>query len=264
MAPFTVLLLALLQVSASGLHAPNAAVLRNIPGVASVTVHAAKSGPAHRIIHIRDWHFVRLPDFAADLRAVGKLLSDDAIASRYEKFLTEVESVQAEQRQLLAHLIQQHGLKQVYIEGLTREELPAFRQRIERLRKFEQHKPKGKTAIEELILHEHRLDRLEIGAAGQLYLAGELAEVAHAEDAEAYRAANPVREYGAVVYDDERNEAREDAIVRELLKRPIALIVLGGDHDLADNAERLSDGACETVTVATKAYRIVAEQSAGN
>ena len=44
---------------------------------------------------------------------------------------------------------------------------------------------------------------------------------------------------GTVVFDKKADEAREDAIVRNLLKAGgVAVIVLGGDHDLADNLKR--------------------------
>jgi len=246
---------------AATLPSPDAAALRTLPGFHSVAVHSASNGPTHRIIHLRNWHFVRKADFAADLRSIeGQSLSDDEIDSRYDNFLTDVELVQAEQRQLLKHLIVHHGLRRVYIEGLTKEELPAFQKRIKTLRDFDKHKPKGGTPIEQLMLHEYGLDRLEIGAAGQLYLEGELNDLLPAEDAVAFNRANPVDEDGKVVFDEKWNATREDAIVRELLKGgPLAVIVLGGAHDLADNAERLSNGTCEVITVSMKAYRKVTE-----
>ena len=42
---------------------------------------------------------------------------------------------------------------------------------------------------------------------------------------------------GRIVFDEKSNEAREDAIVRNLMKTPrgTAVLVLGGAHDLSDN-----------------------------
>lgn len=245
----------------ASLPGPNAEVLRSLPGVHSVVVHPASKDATHRIIHIRNWHFVPKADFAADLRSLeGEALSDEKIETRYDEFLAEVDTVQAEQRKLLMSLIEHHRLKQVAIEGLTKHEIAAFEKRIEVLRDFEKHKPTGDSPIDLFILEMNRHDLLEIGAAGQLYLQGKLGEVLPAEEASALEEANPVSDDGKVVFDEKRNVAREDAVVRTLLKGgPLSVIVMGGAHDLADNAERLSHGTCEVVVVMTKAYRKVTE-----
>lgn len=245
----------------ASLPGPDAEALRSLPGVHSVVVHPASKDATHRIIHIRNWHFVPKADFAADLRSLeGEALSDEEIETRYDEFLAEVDTVQAEQRMLLMSLIEHHGLKQVAIEGLTKHEIAAFEKRIEVLRDFEKHKPTGDSPIDLFILEMNRHDLLEIGAAGQLYLQGKLGEVLPAEEVSALEEANPVSDDGKVVFDEKRNVAREDAVVRTLLKGgPLSVIVMGGAHDLADNAERLSHGTCEVVVVMTKAYRKVTE-----
>lgn len=245
----------------TSLSGPNAEAMRSLPGVHSVVVHPASKGATHRIIHIRNWHFVPKADFAADLRSLeGEALSDEEIDTRYDEFLAEVDTVQVEQRKLLMSLIEHHGLKQVAIEGLSKDEMPAFEKMVKVLRDFEKRKPTGDSPIDLFILEMNRHDLLEIGAAGQLYLQGKLAEVLPAEDASALEEANPVGGDGKVVFDEKRNVAREDAVVRTLLKAgPLAVIVMGGAHDLADNAERLSHGTCEVITVTMKAYQKVAE-----
>ena len=48
------------------------------------------------------------------------------------------------------------------------------------------------------------------------------------------------------------NERREDAIVRKLLKHDWCVVVLGGDHDLSDNADRQWGGTAEVVEVTVK------------
>lgn len=243
------------------LPGPDASVLRSLPGVHSVVVHPARNGSTHRIIHIRNWHFVPKADFAADLRSLEReSLSDDEIDSRYEAFLAEVDLVQAEQRELLICLIEHHGVKQVFIEGLTKEEMPAFQKRINVLRDFEKHKPKGDSPIDLFMLDMNRHDLLAIGAAGQLYLRAKLEDVLAAENVFAFHQANPVGDDGKVVFDEKRNAIREDAVVRTLFDaRSMAVIVMGGAHDLADNAERVSQGTCEVVVVTMKAYQKVAE-----
>lgn len=249
------------------LPGPNAEVLRSLPGVHSVVVYPASKGATHRIIHIRNWHFVPKADFAADLRSLeGEALSDEEIDTRYDEFLAEVDTVQAEQRKLLMSLIENHGLKQVAIEGLTKDEMPTFDKRIKVLRDFEKHKPTGDSPIDLFILEMNRHDLLEIGAAGQLYLQGKLGEVLPAEEAGVFEQANPVSDDGKVVFDEKRNVAREDAVVRTLLKAgPLSVIVMGGAHDLTDNAERLSHGTCEVIVVTMKAYQqVVTLEEAGS
>ena len=247
--------------SFAAIPGPDAAALLSIPAVHSVSVHRPRCHPTRRIIHIRDWHFVAREDFAAELSGAEEgSLSKDDLEPRYEEFLAEVEAVQAEQRALLRHLIKRHGITSVHIEGLSSENMPAFLQRIRALRNFEKHKPQGYTPIEQLLLIEYRLDRLQIGAAAQLFLSGALQNLRPAENPKLYSAADPVMADGTLAFDEWRNAAREDAIVRELLAAgPVSLIVLGGDHDFADNAHRISCGTCEVLTVTLKAYRSVAE-----
>jgi hypothetical protein len=85
-----------------------------------------------------------------------------------------------------------------------------------------------------------------------------------ADHASAYQAADPVQKDGTPLFDDKKNADREDAIVRQLLKQKVAVVILGGSHDLTDNADRVSGGMCEVVTVTTDAYRRIAEPPEGN
>jgi hypothetical protein len=49
---------------------------------------------------------------------------------------------------------------------------------------------------------------------------------------------------------------RHDAQVRAVLDGgPLALIVLGGAHDLTDSVRRLGGGRCEYIRVTTKRFR---------
>ena len=55
--------------------------------------------------------------------------------------------------------------------------------------------------------------------------------------------------------------AREEAQVRAALKAgPVAIIVLGGAHDLGDSVRALGRGRCAYVRVTTTRYREVAEE----
>ena len=101
-----------------------------------------------------------------------------------------------------------------------------------------------------------RRDLLQIGAAGRLLMEGKIEAILPLEDVAAYKAANPVAKDGAVALDQNRIEARQDAQAKRLLGAgKIALIILGGAHDLSDNLDRLSGGKAEYIRVATKQWQ---------
>ncbi|MFT4559144.1 MAG: hypothetical protein ACI92S_004534 [Planctomycetaceae bacterium] len=65
---------------------------------------------------------------------------------------------------------------------------------------------------------------------------GHITAVVPADDAKAYEAANPVLADGRIVFDEKANKAREDAIVKRMMKASgTAVLVMGGAHDLSDN-----------------------------
>src|SRR5580765_7573454 len=90
-------------------------MLRGLPGVALVD-HVAVEKPKKRIIHLLDYHYVPRELYALDFKAAtGKELTD----ADYNRFLDDVESVQADHAATLDALIGQHGLKSVSLERLT-------------------------------------------------------------------------------------------------------------------------------------------------
>ena len=110
------------------------------------------------------------------------------------------------------------------------------------------------------MLSEYREDLLAIGAPGRLMMVSDL-EILPVEDAELFKRANPLTEDGRIKLDPATVEAREDAIVKNLLHDgSFAFIVLGGGHDLSDNIERLSGGTCEYLTVETLKYQELSNQ----
>jgi len=245
------------------LGAPAAKIVRQLPGVVDVEVSSVEN-PAHRIVRLRNWHFVPKALFAADLRASsGRPLTDQEIDKAHEQLLREVELVQQEQLTLLRCLIRHHGLRAVHVEGLTEQTKPIFEAKVSALgalgRKIADlltlNEPSIADGIEALE-QEHRRDLIEIGAAGRLLLTGEI-EVLPLEDADAFAAARPVDR----VLDPAKNEAREDAQVKLLLDHGgCAVIILGGAHDLSDNIRRLS-GRCEYIRVTTRRWREFAVES---
>ena len=80
------------------LSSPAADILRRLPGVVEVEVLVAATRPTHRIVHVRDRHYVSRDLYAIDFRAAaGEELTD----RRYDEFLAEVELVQVEQAGVL-------------------------------------------------------------------------------------------------------------------------------------------------------------------
>lgn len=233
---------------------------------------------------MKDWHFLPKDLFAADIKDVAeKPLAEEDIDRLYEEFLSEVDLVQTEQKALLRCLIKHHGLRRIFCEGLTDLDLPIYRAKIAALRTVERQIPEVKTQLQkasqalaamakageegsedyhrvveitselEELLYQHRLDLLQVGAAGQLYVAGEIEEVVPLDDAELLQRANPVAEDGGVKLDKEVIEARQDAQARAMIEDgKFALAILGGAHDLSDNLARLTGGTCEYITVTTQ------------
>ena len=89
-----------------------------------------------------------------------------------------------------------------------------------------------------------------------MLLSDELQAVLPAEDADRLEKANPVGLGGKVEFDAEADDRREDAIVRSMLAGDrVAVIVLGGDHELAKNVRLAAHGSCQYVRIESKEYR---------
>ncbi len=249
----------------------DADALEALPHVHAVEVSPASDKPKRQIIHILNWHYVPFSDFEADIRAAeGELASSpqeqllenphpstipifDQTSEKWESFLADVEAVQVEQMALLRELAKFHGLKQVFLEGVTKVELPAVRKFLDALVQWE--KPEGDGILDGLWVDLHRQDTLEAGAAGRLMMAGEL-EVLAAEEVDGLLPVYPFR-IDEVRFDNTANERREDAIVRNVLasESPVAVLILGGGHDLSDNVERIGGGQVEYVRVQVDAHK---------
>ena len=111
------------------------------------------------------------------------------------------------------------------------------------------------------LLHGYRLQMVELGAAGRLLVSGEIEDVLPLEDEEPLNAANPVNADGQVRFDALKVQARHDAIVKNVLKEgSFGLVILGGEHDLSENARRLGEGKCEYVRVTMKRFEQAARE----
>jgi hypothetical protein len=265
---------------------PATEILRPLPGVVQVEVCLNAEKPTSRIIHLRDWHFVPKELFALDMKqAHGRELTTDEIDRLHQELLLEVELIQLEQIAVLRCLIKYHGLKKVFSEGFSPAELDTYKDKIAVLRTMEKEqipqirkqlddvrklmegasksgKEKAEAIEAELVtlLDQHMQRLLEMGASGRLLIAGELDDVLPLEDAAALEQAIPLTPSGKMKHDPQKIEARHDAQVRAVMKEgPVAVIVLGGSHDLTGSIIRLSGGKCEYLRVTTKRFREIGE-----
>ena len=153
------------------------------------------------------------------------------------------------------------------LKAMDQEQVPKVRNQLEEVRKLiegatGERKEKAQEIEKQLVamLDEHKERLLEMGAAGRLLISGELEDVLPLEDAEALANAKPISPSGGVKLDPVKIEARHDAQVKALMKEgPVAVIVLGGAHDLSSSVQRLGGGNCEYLRVTPKRFREIGE-----
>jgi hypothetical protein len=254
---------------------PVADLLRQLPGVVSVEVVPASGKPTRRLIHLRDWHYVRRDLFALELRGQGAV-AEEEIDLRYQKHLLQVELVQLEHLALLRCLARRHGLRRVYVEGMTPEGVKNFREMVAAHKKVEtrlyeqlqdvheilQEAKEGterqaKEAAKEVLglLERFQLEVLPLGTAGRLLMSGDVEELLPLDDAKLLEEAKPIDPAGRFHLDPAKLSARHDAQVQAALKGDaFALVILGGAHELTDNVRRYAGGLCEYVRVTSRGY----------
>jgi hypothetical protein len=259
---------------------PTTTTLRQAPGVVRVEELVSSQHPTHRIIHVRDWHFVPRDLFAIDIRqGTGKELTEEEVSRLYQRHLEEVEALQVEQMALLRHLASRYGIRQVLKEAVTqanhepylvqveglrqmeREEIPTLRKQLAEVEALangvgdDSEELPGIEANVRRLLGEHRARLLEVGAPGRLLMAGEIDAVLPLDDEGFLDKANPVTAEGEVRFHRGRVRAREDFMVGQALAHgPVAVIILGGSHDLSPSVRRLGKGKCEYLRVTLRGY----------
>jgi hypothetical protein len=212
--------------------------LRTLPDVVCVSVHGNSVHPAGTIIHVRNWHYLPLDLFAADILAQSdEDIATEEIERRYRAFLDEVEAVQKQQAPVLAWLAK-CGQRNVWVEGLTDDSM----------RTFEAY------AADYKLFGKIRTSRLELGAPGRMLAEGKMT-ILPLEDKEAMDAAEP--DAVTAEFTDEDNRAREDAMVCRIVSRgqPVNVVMLGGAHDLRGGLQRLRCDDWCVIMVDVKAYR---------
>ena len=248
-------------------------IIKSLPGVEKVIVTGAKN-PTKRIIHIVDWHFVDKDDYRIDMEhAHAKKLTDAEFDEMYRELLLVVEMVQAEQMGLI-RCLRHHGLRAVFSEGYSVGEEKEFGERIEAVRGIQKQSEemRGQLADVRAILKEASGERknktedlekeimyaaeglkaplLEIGAAGRLLLLGDLEKVLPMEDEKRHQEAKLVQG-GKITVDAGKIGKRRAAIVGNVLASgPVAVIVLGGSHDLREHLPK----DAEYIRVYVKSY----------
>lgn len=240
-------------------------------------------------LHVCNWHYVPKDHFAADLKSGEGQLSDEDLDAQYSEFLAEVEAVQAEQVAELRKLIREHNLKHVWLEGLTESRMQDFEELVrqakaienenlpkvhaelskvhELLANLESDSPEAAEAREVegrlvALAQEQRERRLRLGAAGLLYMTGEIERIVPLEDETAFAKANPVTSEVTVAFDDTANAERDAAIAQRIIdaNEPVSLIVLGGGHRLDGDLSQLSKGTVNCQRIELPEYKRLMEK----
>lgn len=251
-------------------------ILIECPAVVKVESLVTASEPTHRIIHITDCH-------AASREQLGEVegmtpkatLPDDVLKRLYQGHADDVELFQESQTELLKWLVDYHGLREVFHEGVSDDDMPDVMRRIALLRDIAPWRDRLRSERLALPLEtrtgdvggrdssalRRRRRKLELfrdyvlnfGAIGNLVVERPFVQVLPAEDAKAFAEALPKKHGGRIhgPYFD----AREAAIVRNLLTHgPCAVIVLGSAHDLSREVRKQAGGRCEYFRVTVQDF----------
>lgn len=252
------------------LTVPADEILKLSPDVAEVQAIISPFRPTHRIIHIADRHYLSRQTYRSSRHPQSE--------EGYSDYAREVEGIQSAQTRLLIWLADQHGLREIFDEGIDQQSLARYRELIERGRRVTRSWRELMSCLADLRgqIHEAEASGMDAtnlraqreplekrrsatraaGAVAQLLFARPRVEVLPAEDKAAFedmgQALYVFRNLERVVA---ANESREEVIVRNLLDHgTCSVIMLGGGHDLSHQIRRLSDGRCEYVRVMVKGY----------
>ena len=140
--------------------------LRALPEVAKVEYTGSANAPLV-VVHFLDWHFV--PPELCKLDGID-----------FEASLDAVEKVQEDQLAIARYLIREHGLQDVYFEGLTEQTLPDLRVRLDLLKPLDRLAALG--GMDEAARRHRREQTLLVGTPGRLLHSGEIGAVRILED----------------------------------------------------------------------------------
>ena len=207
--------------------------LDSLPGVESLKVVVDCEDPTLTIVHIRDWHFIEFAEFKAE---VQDEVAEDQIENQYLIFAREVQEIQ-DQQELLLEAMAKAGHRDVWIEGL----IPEFERAFIHICH----------AAARNGLYESP-NPISVGAAARLFVKQQIR--VHALDTDkGLRLTKPLDAAGNLRDVSEADiEKRENLMIQQLRShKGVAIVVLGGAHDLSNN---ISPGT-KLVTVTVKGYR---------
>lgn len=208
--------------------------------LALISVGCDSPSPPVKIIHVFNRQWVPKDSFAVDLRQSEPTLTDGQIDDRYATFLDDVEELQNEQSFNLRQLVRTHGLRSVFYEGVTDDDRESFETengRIEVTEKLQKKMDDYDNSVEAMRIRQNlnrlyvemREERIQLGAVGAILREGAIDTVMPLE------AADPVTVDGKIRSDSATMKAREAEMARRIVAGgPVAIVVLGGEHDLTD------------------------------
>jgi hypothetical protein len=243
-----------------------ARILERLPEVQGVHVYVPAKPPRSRIIHLLDVHTIPKAQFAAWIEAREKTrLSEEESERRYAGQIDQVNNAQANEIAVVIPLAAKNGLREIFVEGLTKESVNKFLESVEHFKRddptavswdrvYRDSKAKGDKHGEEealTILKQWNLVRAKLGTGAKLLAMGVVDKVVPAEDLDALACARKLVA-GELVVRKKANDAREDAMVRNILSRGrFGFIILGAAHDLTESIKRLAPD-CEYLRVMPK------------
>jgi hypothetical protein len=207
--------------------------LESLPGVESAKIAVKCDDPKLTIVHIRDWHFIEFAEFQAE---VQDEIAEDQVENQYLIFAREVQEVQ-DQQELFLEAMAKAGHQDVWIEGLIPEFERAFIHICHvaaRNGLYESPNP------------------ISVGAAARLFVKRQIR--VHALDTDkGLRLTKPLDAAGKLRTVSEANiEQRENLMMQQLRShKGVAIVVLGGAHDLSNNVPPET----RLVVVTVKGYR---------
>lgn len=213
--------------------------LKNLPGVESAKVVVACPDPRLTVIHLRDWHFIEFPEFKAD---VEDEVAPELLNAQYILFAREVQSVQ-DQQELFLSAMASAGHKDVWLEGL----IPEFEGVFQHICHAA-----ARNGLYEMP------NPISVGAAARLFVRQQIR--VHALDTDqGLRLTTPLDAMGRLrEVSDADIEKRENLMIRQLQDRTgVAIVVLGGGHDLSNNLP----ADVRLITVTVKGYRQASGES---
>lgn len=213
--------------------------LDSLPGVESAKVVVDCAEPVLTIVHIRDWHFIEYAEFKAD---VQDEVADDQIDNQYLIFAREVQEIQ-DQQELFLNAMAKAGHRDVWIEGL----IPEFERAFIHICH----------AAARNGLYETP-NPISVGAAARLFVKRQI-RVRALDTDKGLRLTQPLDNSGNLRKVSEQDfEKRENLMMQQLRDhKGVAIVVLGGAHDLSNNVP----AGTKLVVVTVKGYRQASGES---